>query len=111
MIEKTKIDELAKAIERTGMLDSFSKCEIVAEELYRDGYGKEDDWISVEERLPSESGVYLVYTFTGNRLVLDYSALYKVFNAFDDLSDKIANSLSIKVTHWMPLPEPPKGEE
>ena len=33
-----QIEELAKTIQRTGMLDSLAKCNFLARELYRQGY-------------------------------------------------------------------------
>lgn len=64
-------------------------------------------WISVEDRLPEKSGRYLTnteYTMT----VLDYSAHHKLFNVYDGFPSKDAKQLCINVTHWMPLPEPPR---
>ncbi len=40
MDSKKQTEEMAKAIERTGMLDSLSRCEVVAYELYKEGYRK-----------------------------------------------------------------------
>ena len=74
------------------------------------GYRKqsEGEWISVDERLPDESGEYLAYTNRGNCSTLSYSARHKMFNAFDCLSKKFAKGYHIDVTHWMPIPEAPK---
>ena len=70
-------------------------------------------WIPVGERLPMESGTYVCLTRIKTGLVLvlalDYSAKHKKFNACDSLSEQLADSYSINVTHWQPLPEPPKG--
>ena len=69
------------------------------------------EWISVKDRLPEEDGHYLCnyhfgeypkMTFTQ---VLDYYATDIVPHFQHTLGDG-----SMKVTHWMPLPEPPKGE-
>lgn len=68
-------------------------------------------WIPVEERLPEESGFYFAYSSKGNRLILPYSAIHKAFNAIDSHSKEKVEWSRIEVTHWMPLPEPPKGEE
>lgn len=59
------------------------------------------EWISVEDKLPSNSGAY--WTFNGlddkpsviQQRVHTYDSVHKEFN-------------SSTVTHWMPLPEPPK---
>lgn len=81
---------------------------------YEEGYaeGVKDGmpkWTSVEESLPNRSDDYLVIIrVTNNIRVLSYSARHKVFNAFD--SQLEVNLLPIPVTHWMPLPEPPKEE-
>ena len=66
-------------------------------------------WISCDDRLPETDGYYLVYGteydfFSGEEIpycgILQYSLKYKVWNT----------KAPIKVTHWQPLPEPPKGE-
>ena len=83
-----------------------------AETLYNAGYRKQSErdnveWISVDDRLPEESGEYLTY-HNGYYMTLSYSARHKMFNASDDLAK--ANSAVLTVTHWMPLPEPPLME-
>ena len=86
-----------------------SQCipEYTANRLYEAGYRKQE-WISVDERLPEESGIYLAYSVLGNRLILDYSARHKLFNSFDSYSAEEAEGFAIGVTHWMPIPEAPK---
>lgn len=66
---------------------------------------KPSEWISVEERLPEESCECLVATNIGSVYQVNYSHRYKAFNALDTDGAKYA---MITVTHWMPLPEPPK---
>ena len=62
-------------------------------------------WISVEERLPSESGYYLTVSRRGGFVdMLEYSVMHKAFNAADILAE-CKNAIS--VTHWMPLPPEP----
>ena len=68
---------------------------------------EQTQWIPVTERLPEKSGRYLVITEIGYSDVLDYSAVHKAFNAFDD----IANRSEIYCSHWMPLIATPKKEE
>lgn len=70
-----------------------------------------DGWIPVGERLPMESGTYACLTRIKTCMTLPYSAKHKKFNAFDSLSEQLADSCSINVTHWQPRPEPPKGEQ
>lgn len=64
-------------------------------------------WISVKDRLPEKSGYYLVFADIGRREVLSYSKKYQAFNAFDDV---YSEEYVIPVSHWMPIPNPPKGE-
>ena len=70
-----------------------------ATDLYNAGYRKQIEWISVDERLPERAGAYLTYTFRGYTKLShfeEWAIGEKPF--FDDYT----------VTHWMPLPEPPK---
>lgn len=58
-------------------------------------------WIPVTERLP-EHGWYLAYGPTIKMEVLHFHSVEEVWS-----SERYYN---INVTHWMPLPEPPKEE-
>ena len=73
----------------------------IAEALYYVGYRKqsEGEWISVDERLPDRTGKYLVATF--DRRV-------SIGNLIDCYCDGDLSFDNYKVTHWMPLPEPPE---
>ena len=59
------------------------------------------EWISVKDRLPDKQDLYLVYS----------SGTYTVqwFNGYEWViySDEWAFEAH-EITHWMPLPEPPK---
>ena len=70
---------------------------------------EERRWIPVTERLPSESGRYVVFV-EECVFVFHYSSRHKMFNAFDDIDRELAEIHAIMPTHWMPLPEPPKEE-
>ena len=72
------------------------------EMAYKNGYAKgyadaTPKWIPVTERLPEKEGTYIVHGNLGG-----------VFGLFYD--DMLSGSFKQMVTHWMPLPEPPKGE-
>ena len=59
-------------------------------------------WVSVTERLPEDSGDYLVYDSCGNIFQNFYGTVVRRWSARNGM-----------VTHWMPLPpapEPPKEE-
>lgn len=61
---------------------------------------KKGVWISVEDRLPEKNTSVLVSTDNG----IVFQCLY----AYDGWDLWVRNAVNI--THWMPLPEPPKGE-
>lgn len=61
---------------------------------------KQSGWISVDERLPEREGTYLVYTYKGAIKFGDFRCYY----AKNDNPQ-----FDYYVTHWMPLPEAPKG--
>ena len=79
---------------------SFNTKEATA--LYNAGYRKQE-WISVEELLPAEDVRVLVW------LRKDHKTTYTRID-----TDRRLNGVWVRwyesVTHWMPLPEPPKGE-
>ena len=66
------------------------------------GYRKQSEWISVEERLPEREGYYLTSTIKG---VIMIGAFFGYYASGDRPQFKY------DVTHWMPLPEAPKGGE
>ena len=81
------------------------------------------EWISVKEMLPQEDGAYLVTTHDfGNRQCVKFRWFAKDGETVDkyDLAgqkyvwyfyDSECGYASTKsVTHWMPMPQPPKGE-
>ena len=81
------------------------------------------EWISVKDRLPEKDGAYLVTTNSlGDRQSVKLRWFAKDgenVDAYDlagqkdvwYLYDIECGYVSIdSVTHWMPLPEPPKGE-
>ena len=59
------------------------------------------DWISVKDRLPDHSGYYLVYAL-GGQDIAEYYKSVKPSGGFQN------HRLTYTITHWQPLPEPPK---
>lgn len=79
----------------------------IAEQAYKNGYekGKQDavKWISVKERLPKGGAIVLCNT--------DYFVEVLQWDERADMwVDQYRSYRKNYVTHWMPLPEPPKGE-
>lgn len=72
------------------------------------------EWVSVEDRLPETEGTYIVMTeksweHTPNKVMtMEYEI--KTLRGVEKRRWKWYNKLPIwPVTHWMPLPEPPRG--
>ena len=63
-------------------------------------------WIPVTERLPQEDGRYMCnvksFAFPGS--------FYQTILKYDKYGFREGHIYTDDVTHWMPLPEPPKGE-
>lgn len=89
--------------------EEISNCEYrrIANRLYNADCRKQE-WISVEERLPGVSGRYICAVKDKNghtwTVAADYSLEMKTW--FGLMFGEIKNT----VTHWMPLPDPPKKE-
>ncbi len=79
-------------------------------------------WISVTERLPEEDGDYLVWYLIEDGGepcfgILPFDSNVPAFGYWDEYYDPVtygwagSDFIEVKgVTHWMPLPEPPKEE-
>lgn len=63
------------------------------------------EWISVKDRLPEESGLYLTYggIYYNEKTKSEFLKVVRFKNNFICDFNPCAY-----VTHWMPLPEPPK---
>ena len=102
MSEEKQIEEMAVIVSNSirkwaNDLPPISNPHFVANALYNAGYRKQNEWISVEERLPERNGRYLTHCkIEGQSLVC---ILYYC---------KVGGFNEGTVTHWMPLPEAPK---
>ena len=67
----------------------------------------EEEWISVEDRLPDEGGRYWCYV----REVTDLGVSHFQWNCCYNEDTKTFTDSTLtngeNITHWMPLPEPP----
>ena len=77
------------------------------------------EWISVDDRLPDETGRYLAVKkriapdeLGGNRtdIVILRFFVDDGFRMPTHIPDWINGEINEEVTHWMPLPDAPKGE-
>ena len=98
-----KLVELCEDLETLPCCDTY---EGQAEYLIANGVTVQE-WISVEDKLPADSGYYLVaYQNKHNGSTTIDIDMYVICSAGVWWS----NEYKYKVTHWMELPELPKGE-
>lgn len=121
------MDEYIKRSEVVGLIeDKLKRCETVHEALAfaslrtavmglrSASVAPRAEWISVKERLPETEGWYFVwddvqetvkkrffYRIPPNFPVETYPHIREYFGNVSDYK---------RFTHWMPLPEPPKGD-
>lgn len=72
-------------------------------------------WISVDERLPEVSRedfvnnyIYIFDVLTYDGEDIDVTTMYATLKGDGSISSVKFLSNSYRVTHWMPLPEPPE---
>ena len=66
-------------------------------------------WISVEERLPEHLTSVIVHRKDGGIFIWEFFNTSTTDECWMDDSMNVYSFYD--VTHWMPLPEPPKGED
>lgn len=84
---------------------NHAELEPIKQEILQEAL-KQKSWVSVDKRLPDESGEYLVYCIGDSGFAKDRKARsVMLFN----VEKNIWASLSpiFKVTHWQALPNPP----
>ena len=90
--------------------------EVIADGLIAHGVTVQE-WIPVDDRLPETDGIYIVcdcrlnwnpwiHTAGFRKASSSWCELHGIY--YDDRYGRYSEQ--DKITHWMPLPEPPKGE-
>lgn len=69
------------------------------------------EWISVEDRLPDETGAYLCATLDVAENLTDIFIHSFWLIEHRESRNKFSCKSYQKVTHWMPLPKPPTTEQ
>ena len=87
---------------------NFEEVAYLADYLVKNGVTVHG-WVSVDERLPECEGSYIVYTERGS-IYASHFYTEKRFASGYVREAQWSQRGTVKVTHWMPLPEPPKGE-
>lgn len=109
MSREKQIEEMARIITKTCENRRVIGSANIAEELYNKGYQKQE-WISVEERLPTDQKSVLCY-YGFDRGDDDLGMMFVgvlCYFCFDKNPHWQHAEHNLVVTHWMPLPEPPK---
>lgn len=99
MDAREKLVELLRDVQYLGGLE-----EKIADHLIANGVMVQE-WISVNDRLPEEKVNCIVHY---KHAYCDNDDYWAIGICFYD-GEKFQMDWSYKVTHWMPLPKPPKG--
>ena len=84
---------------------SCNLAENIADDLISNGVTVQE-WVSVLDRLPEESGMYIVTANDGHAQRVSFVQWQKKNRMWN-----LTGARSYwRVTHWMPMPQPPKGE-
>ena len=114
-----KIDEAIKFAEHAQTMTDIPEVKefyAMAEKALR--IQNQVNWISVKDRLPEPDVKTIgrietekVIAWDGNRLVFGNFTIYRHDNSFEFYgADADGTYCFWKVTHWMPLPEPPERD-
>lgn len=91
----------------TPPIDSFE--DFIADGVLSAGYRKQK-WIPVTERLPDKMGKYICRYVFGENTDYPFEQVLYYYTAVEKPHFQNEGSLGLRVTHWMPLPDPPEGE-
>ena len=114
MSKEKQIEEMAEVLRRCcdnsckQYCNGFIDCEACeATLLYNAGYHKQSEWISVDERLPEDKQICLVYGTA--YYVPEETESEEIFTTAFYKEFGFVEQIHAHITHWMPLPEAPKG--
>jgi hypothetical protein len=115
--EKQLFEDLVEIFEEEYEKRRLITPQNTAEKMTAKGYRKQSEWISVEERLPDAIDSYIVvvkqkyeweaeweYDTDVASFVFCDGYIDGVWNTYNDWKE----GQECHITHWMPIPEPPK---
>lgn len=91
------VQYLEESSEKDGFLNGMKNAVKIAK--------NHSDWVSVDDKLPKHDDFYLVHQFNGHKD--EYETTIKWFNTKEQ--NFLEWDFQDEVTHWQPLPKPPKG--
>ena len=97
-------EKLVELLDRF-VYDDWYDNDDIAEKLISNGVTVQE-WVPVTEKLPEEKVNCIVHY---KHAYCDNDDYWAIGICFYD-GEKFQIGLAYKVTHWMPLPQPPKGE-
>lgn len=101
---REKLIDLIIDTKRTGP-ETGSFTEYLADHLIAHGVTVQE-WVDVKDRLPEESGMYIVTANDGHAQRVSFVQWQKKNRMWN-----LTGARSYwRVTHWMPMPQPPEGE-
>ena len=98
-------EKLVELLKTSPTRNGYTDIEDIADHLIANGVTVQE-WISVDDRFPEEKANCIVYY---QHAYCDNDGYWEIGICFND-GEKFQINPAYKVTHWMPLPEPPKGE-
>ena len=106
MTKEKQIEEMVASLKeytaKNHIMASVVILEDYAEQIYNAGYRKQSEWISVKDRLPETDDKVLCCEASGEMYVGMYLKTRRVAGWITPYSG------DRPITHWMPIPEPPK---
>lgn len=121
MTKEQQVKEMVSVLKdytaKNHIMASVVILEDYAEQIYNADFRKQSEWISVDERLPDAIDSYIVvvkqkyeweaeweYDTDVASFVFCDGYIDGVWNTYNDWKE----GQECHITHWMPLPEPPK---
>ena len=104
-------EKLVELLKTSPTRNGYTDIEDIADHLIVNGVTVQE-WISVDERLPENDVIVIGYTPRDGFMFVGYYHEEKKYDwkAWHIITAmRSTKVITKKVTHWMPLPQPPKG--